>query len=88
MRWLNRASMQSGCIVMRRHGLLLERRPRQVSSTRRHDGKVAVDRSNVRWCSDGFEFRCDDGAPLRVVFALDCCDHLGPLLEISPCVHT
>ncbi|WP_087129214.1 IS3 family transposase [Caballeronia concitans] len=60
--------------VMRRHGLLLERRPRQVSSTRRHDGKVAVDRSNVRWCSDGFEFRCDDGAPLRVVFALDCCD--------------
>ena len=60
--------------VMRRHGLLLERRPRHVSSTRRHDGKVAVDRSNVRWCSDGFEFRCDDGAPLRVVFALDCCD--------------
>ncbi|KVT48310.1 transposase [Burkholderia ubonensis] len=60
--------------VMRRHGLLLERRPRHARSTRRHDGKVAVDRSNVRWCSDGFEFRCDDGAPLRVVFALDCCD--------------
>lgn len=56
---------------MRRHGLLLERRPRHAPSTRRHDGKVAVDRSNVRWCSDGFEFRCDDGAPLRVVFALD-----------------
>jgi len=33
-----------------------------------------VDRSNARWCSDGFEFRCDDGSPLRVVFALDCCD--------------
>ncbi|WP_186265741.1 IS3 family transposase [Burkholderia gladioli] len=60
--------------VMRSHGLLLERRARHVSSTRRHDGKVAVDRSNVRWCSDGFEFRCDDGVPLRVVFALDCCD--------------
>lgn len=60
--------------VMRRHGLLLERRPRHAPSTRRHDGKVAVDRSNVRWCSDGFEFRCDDSAPLRVVFALDCCD--------------
>jgi len=60
--------------VMRRHGLLLECRPRHASSTRRHDGRVAVDRSNVRWRSDGFEFRCDDGAPLRVVFALDCCD--------------
>lgn len=60
--------------VMRTHGLLLERRPRHPESTRRHDGRVAVDRSNARWCSDGFEFRCDDGSPLRVVFALDCCD--------------
>ncbi|WP_244124877.1 IS3 family transposase [Burkholderia gladioli] len=59
--------------VMHRHGLLLERR-RHAVSTRRHEGKVAVDKSNVRWCSDGFEFRRDDGAPLRVVFALDCCD--------------
>ncbi|MBU9385869.1 IS3 family transposase, partial [Burkholderia gladioli] len=59
--------------VMHRHGLLLERR-RHAASTRRHEGKVAVDKSNVRWCSDGFEFRCDDGVPLRVVFALDCCD--------------
>jgi len=59
---------------MRRHGLLLERRLRHASYTRRHDGKVAVDRSNVRFFSDGFEFRCDDGAPIRVVFALDCCD--------------
>ena len=24
--------------------------------------------------SFGFEFRCDDGTPLRVTFALDCCD--------------
>ncbi|AJK49449.1 putative integrase catalytic region [Burkholderia plantarii] len=60
--------------VMRRHGLLLERRARHASCTRRHDGRVAVDKSNMRWCSDGFEFRCDDGAPVRVVFALDCCD--------------
>ncbi len=30
--------------------------------------------SNIRWCSDGVEFRCDDGTPLRVTFALDCCD--------------
>jgi putative transposase len=57
--------------VVRGHGLLLERQPRYAPSARR---QVAVDRSNVRWCSDGFEFRCDDGAPLRVVFAVDCCD--------------
>ncbi|WP_244117863.1 transposase [Burkholderia gladioli] len=37
--------------VMRRHGLLLERRARHVPSTRRHDGKVAVDRSNVSWAA-------------------------------------
>ncbi len=30
--------------------------------------------SNQRWCSDGFEFRCDNGRKLRVTFALDCCD--------------
>lgn len=30
--------------------------------------------SNRRWCSDGFEFRCDNGEKLRVTFAQDCCD--------------
>ncbi|MGF6293041.1 transposase InsO family protein [Paraburkholderia youngii] len=60
--------------VMREHGLLLERRPKPPRPQRRHDGKVAVPRSNQRWCSDGFEFRCDNGEPLRVTFALDCCD--------------
>ena len=43
-------------------------------SQRRHDGKVTVGKSNQRWCSDGFEFRCDNGEPLRVTFALDCGD--------------
>ncbi|HFJ0372887.1 TPA: DDE-type integrase/transposase/recombinase, partial [Shigella sonnei] len=33
-----------------------------------------VKESNQRWCSDGFEFRCDNGEKLRVTFALDCCD--------------
>src|SRR3954471_6647102 len=28
---------------------------------RRHDGRIAVDRSNLRWCSDGFELGCDNG---------------------------
>ncbi len=30
--------------------------------------------SDQRWCSDGFEFGCDDGEKVRVTFALDCCD--------------
>ncbi|MCC8397344.1 IS3 family transposase [Paraburkholderia sp. MMS20-SJTR3] len=60
--------------VMRVHGLLLQRRPSPPRPQRRHDGKVAVAKSNQRWCSDGFEFRCDNGEPLRVTFALDCCD--------------
>lgn len=53
---------------------MLLRRPGVRRDTRRHDGRVAVDRSDTRWCSDGFEFRCDDGTPRRVAFALDCCD--------------
>lgn len=60
--------------VMRLHDLLLHRRPARPRIERRHDGTVAVPRSNQRWCSDGFEFRCDNGEPLRVTFALDCCD--------------
>lgn len=54
--------------------LLQARKPRFMRPECRHDGKVAVERSNKRWCSDGFEFRCDNGEPLRVTFALDCCD--------------
>ena len=41
---------------------------------RRHDGHVAVEQSNLRWCSDGFEIGCDNGEKVRVAFALDCCD--------------
>lgn len=29
---------------------------------------------NLRWCSDGFEFRCDNEEPVRATFALVCCD--------------
>lgn len=60
--------------VMRSHGLLLPCKPLRPQSQRRHDGTVAVATSNQRWCSDGFEFRCENGEPLRVTFALDCCD--------------
>jgi putative transposase len=51
-----------------------KRHPPHALFNRRHDGKVAVERSNARCCWDGFEFRYDDGAALRVVFELDCCD--------------
>lgn len=59
---------------MRQHTLLLERKPAIPASKRAHTGKIAVAESNKRWCSDGFEFRCDNGEKLRVTFALDCCD--------------
>lgn len=59
--------------VMSTHRLLLQRHSGRIDE-RRHDGRIAVDRSNLRWCSDGFEIPCDDGAKVRVAFALDCCD--------------
>jgi len=59
--------------VMKVYDLLLQRHTGGVEQ-RRHDGRVAVDRSNLRWCSDGFEIGCDNGEKVRVAFALDCCD--------------
>ena len=58
--------------VMKVHGLLLERHAGGVE--RRHDGRIAVERSNLRGCADGFEIGCDNGEKVRVAFALDCCD--------------
>ncbi|ELF2451104.1 IS3 family transposase [Escherichia coli] len=60
--------------IMRQNALLLERKPAVPPSKRAHTGRVAVKESNQRWCSDGFEFCCDNGEKLRVTFALDCCD--------------
>lgn len=60
--------------VMYTHGLLLQHRPAPLQVQRRHDGKVAVPESNRRWCADGFEFRCENGGPVRVTFALNCRD--------------
>lgn len=59
--------------LMERHGLLL-----QKSSGRRdgrvHDGKVLVMRSDLRWCSDTFEFACWNGDIVRVGFVIDAFD--------------
>ncbi len=60
--------------IMRQNALLLERKPAVPPSKRAHTGRVAVKESNQRWCSDGFEFCCDNGERLRVTFSLDCCD--------------
>ncbi|WP_121500658.1 IS3 family transposase [Entomohabitans teleogrylli] len=60
--------------VMSTHHLLLERKPADNHRKRAHKGRVAVAESNRRWCSDGFEFRCDNGEKLRVTFAQDGCD--------------
>ncbi len=59
--------------VMKAHRMLLQRHA-GGADTRRHDGKIAVAHSNLRWCSDGFELACDNGEKVRVAFALDCCD--------------
>ena len=58
--------------VMKVHGLLLDRHV--GGDERRHDGRIAVDERNRRWCSDGFEIGCNNGERVRVAFALDCCD--------------
>jgi len=59
--------------IMKAHNLLLARkyieRPEQT-----HDGKVVVMRSNLRWCSDGFEFTCWNGAVVRGAFIIDAHD--------------
>ena len=70
--------------VMRDHNLLLERRFKQPGVPRRHEGRIAVETSDTRWCSDGFEFRCEDGAKLSVTFALDCCDREAICWVASP----
>src|SRR5262249_42655564 len=58
--------------VMKVHGLLLDHHAGGVE--RRHDGRIAIDEPNPRWCSDGFEITCHNGERVRVAFALDCCD--------------
>lgn len=60
--------------VMAQAGLLLPKAPRRRQSSRPHDGVVAVDRSDLRWCSDGFEIKCDSGETVTTTFAKDCCD--------------
>lgn len=59
--------------LMKVHGLLLARHTGHRPG-RPHDGKVVVMASNLRWCSDGFEFACWNGEVVRVAFVMDACD--------------
>jgi putative transposase len=60
--------------VMANNGLLLPRAPRRGQSSRPHEGTVSVLVSDLRWCSDGFEIKCDSGQTVTATFAKDCCD--------------
>jgi transposase InsO family protein len=59
--------------IMRQNGMLLARHTgRRIG--RLHDGKVVVMRSNLRWCSDGFEITCWNGDIVRAAFIVDAHD--------------
>jgi transposase InsO family protein len=60
--------------VMKQARLLLPKAPKRPQSGRPHEGTVAVPTSNQRWCSDGFEIRCDSGETVTAAFTKDCCD--------------
>jgi putative transposase len=59
--------------IMRQNAMLLAKHTGRRTS-RVHDGKVVVMRSNLRWCSDGFEFTCWNGEIVRAAFIIDAHD--------------
>ena len=79
-RRVNAMLRSEGCVVnhkrvyrvMRNAGLLLQRYTDKP--VRLHDGKIITLKSDLRWCSDGFEIRCWNGKRVYVAFSLDCCD--------------
>jgi putative transposase len=59
--------------VMRMHDLQIPPNSRRKTG-RAHTGRIATERSNVRWCSDALEIACWNGEIVQIGFALDCCD--------------
>ena len=59
--------------IMKAHNLLLARRYTERPELT-HEGKVVTLRSNIRWCSDGFEFTCWTGDVVRGAFIIDAHD--------------
>jgi len=58
--------------IMRENGLCLQRYATKPTKT--HDGKIITLKSDLRWCSDGFEIQCWNGEKVQVAFSLDCHD--------------
>ena len=58
--------------IMKEAKLLLQKHTGRPTQT--HEGKIITLKSNLRWCSDGFEIRCWSGEKIQVAFSLDCCD--------------
>lgn len=58
--------------IMRENQLCLQ--PYGKRPTRSHDGKIITLKSDLRWCSDGFQIQCWNGEQLQVAFSLDCHD--------------
>ncbi|MBO7183469.1 MAG: DDE-type integrase/transposase/recombinase [Bacteroidales bacterium] len=45
-----------------------------LGQSREHDGKVSLEQSDQRWCSDRFVFKCLNGEAVTVTFVMDSCD--------------
>lgn len=58
--------------LMKINNLLLKRGTRKPIRT--HEGKIIVNESNKRWCSDAFELNCENGEKVRAAFIKDCHD--------------
>ena len=59
--------------IMQAHSLLLARKYTERPELS-HEGKVVTMRSNIRWCSDGFEFTCWNREIVRGAFIIDAHD--------------
>jgi putative transposase len=53
---------------------LLIKKNRTRGPSRKHDGKISVDKINTRWASDITSIKCWNGEKIRVAVILDCCD--------------
>lgn len=59
--------------IMKANHFLLARKY-EIRPDYGHEGKVVTLRSNLRWCSDGFEFHCWNGEVVRGAFIIDAHD--------------
>lgn len=59
--------------LMKTRELLLAKTPQRLHN-RAHTGTIETDKSDERWCSDGFDILCYNDGKSRVVFVLDCWD--------------